>query len=127
MSKSGKGLKVTNQQGDISLIQVSSIPRTAKQIDAKVLQFGEHSGHAHRFYDDAPVEMFSTGVIPGNLNPHTLRITDLDGDKYIKVGGQGAMLVHEEHRPQYIAPGAYRLNVESEVDLFSKLTRRVID
>ncbi len=93
------------QQGDVILI-----PTTKVEGDkiGRVVQEGEHTGHAHRLDNNGTV--FQKG-----------------DRKFVLVQGGKALLTHEEHNTQEIEEGAYEVRIIREVDIFSKLVRAVVD
>jgi len=85
------------QQGDLLLFR-EPLPEatTLIQKDGCVLQHGEMTGHAHRIEGDA-------------------KLFELDGSLYVDASGE-ITIVHEEHRPVHLKPGAYRVARVSEFD-----------
>jgi hypothetical protein len=61
-----------------------------------VLAYGEVTGHSHRIEDPATAEVF-----------------ELNGQLYLKVSDP-ARLIHEEHKPITLPPGAYRVWMQRE-------------
>jgi hypothetical protein len=96
------------QQGDVVLIKIEKAPK-GKLKPSKVIQEGEHTGHAHRITD-------------GDANIFTL------GDKmYVKAQRGGATITHEEHLPVTIEEGDYEVRIVRQKDPFTKLVSRVVD
>lgn len=96
------------EQGDVVLIPVNSVK--GKELKSKVVQEGEHTGHAHRL-------MNGTG---------TLFETE-DGTKYLSVRGESEILTHEEHAPHLIEEGDYEVRIVRQKDPFTKLIAPVVD
>ena len=86
------------RQGDVLLMRVASIPRTAKSAPKKdqsgndriVLASGEVTGHAHAIHALDAVDVFVTGA----------------GVMYLHVK-ETATLQHEEHSAITLEPGNY--------------------
>ena len=70
---------------------------TVEEQGEVVLAHGERTGHRHRFAARAPVRAWSEGR-----------------RRFVVVGGRGARLVHEEHGPISIPPGAYEVVIQQE-------------
>lgn len=98
------------QQGDVVLIKVEKV-LGAKQ-KTKVVQEGEHTGHAHRLNANGTV--FFAGEAS---NP----------TKYVKVRNGGATISHEEHLPITIEDGDYEIRIVRQKDPFTKLVTKVVD
>ena len=89
------------RQGDVSLIRVDKVPKSAAQLTTEgtriVLAYGEVTGHAHAIYEDLDhVRVWADGKI-----------------KYLEVMAT-VMLRHEEHTHAKIKPGIYKLPVQVE-------------
>jgi hypothetical protein len=96
------------RHGDVIIVPVSSIPADATRRPSAVLARGEATGHSHRIADATEVEVF-----------------DLDGVGYLRVGGDVATLVHDEHHPIELPRGNYRFWQQREYS--PKEIRRVVD
>ena len=83
------------RQGDVGIRRVASIPKGAKKVkrDAGriVLAYGEVTGHAHAVLDREATLVRST-----------------DGRTFLRLDAP-ATVVHEEHAPVKLAPGAYEV------------------
>ena len=99
------------QQGDVCLESVK-VPASAKRKNGLVLAEGELTGHAHRL------------IVPGCV---TAELFEEKGDLYLKVSGGEVELVHEEHAPQVIEEGEYRIGRVLEYDYDTEEARRVQD
>lgn len=97
------------QQGD-TLYFPESLPKDLIELKTKVVQEGEHTGHAHRLYDDEAIIY---------EEPKTKM-------KYLKIVKPTA-LKHEEHPEIMIPPGTYRVGIVREVDHFENEIRKVMD
>lgn len=99
------------QQGDVVLVKINQIPKEAKKDNtksARVVQEGEHTGHAHRMTEAGQV--YSVGE-----------------QKYVRVESGYALLSHEEHNTEVIEQGDYEVRIVRQKDPFSKLVSRVVD
>ena len=79
------------RQGDVLLRRIVKLPDTAVKIDdpSPVVEYGEVTGHAHRFMRGAT--MFrDTGAGSGG--------------QYLVIGDQSAEMTHEEHSTASFAP-----------------------
>jgi hypothetical protein len=77
------------QQGDLLLQRIGppvEVPSRKKRL---VLQRGELSGHSH--------------VLEGRV------LRDKADPRIVVVGGDGAILTHQEHKPLLLPPGTYRI------------------
>lgn len=109
-------------QGDIIIEKVDVTPKTSTTIgpangretgiDADgsiVLARGEVTGHRHRFTGDSGVALFRDDALARDV-PTGLYIG------HIKVGGDGADLIHEEHSTISLLKGTYRIRRQREFD-----------
>ena len=78
---------------------------------------GEATGHAHRV--DMAAETTAAGA--------RAEVFELFGDRFLIVTGGAVTLTHEEHGPQVIEPGTYRVDIVKEYDPFMRVTRLVAD
>jgi hypothetical protein len=106
--------------GDVDLIEVTQIPKTAKKMDKTFnphirgtwIELGEHSGNAHVIAPTAG----------GIVNFY------IDGqDLYTEVIGSPVVITHEEHAPLIIPIGRYIKKIEKEYDPFLKIIKQVVD
>jgi hypothetical protein len=85
------------RQGDVLLIKVARILKTAVKQSKCVLALGEATGHAHQILEGAYL------------------LQDTDGTKYVEVIGDTAMVVHEEHEPIILkGPALYLVKQQRE-------------
>lgn len=92
------------RQGDVLLIQVSTIPDDALPCSVSgdvILAYGEATGHAHRLALET-VKPFAKG---GIWSP--------TAERFIRAA-EGATLTHEEHGAITLAPGNYRVIQQRE-------------
>ena len=78
---------------------------------------GEATGHAHR------IDLSATTTAAGAR----AEVYELFGDRFLIVTGGAVTLTHEEHGPQVIEPGRYRVDIVKEYDPFTHVTRFVTD
>jgi len=104
--------KVINQHGDLILIEVDKIPKTAKKVkDLKrgyVLERGE-GVHTHILEDVEGVEVFED-----------------KGDIYVRVSKE-VRINHEEHGIQILKPGIHKKGIERVWDYETEEARKTID
>lgn len=99
------------RQGDVCIIPINapdSISRHSfspveRDRGRVVLQYGEVTGHAHAIVEE-DVELFSPG-----------EASEL-AERFLRVGGDGAVLVHEEHAPITLEPGWYEVRRQREYE-----------
>lgn len=75
-----------------------------------ILAYGEVTGHAHAIKAGPSVQLLA---LPGQ------------DDRWLRIGGDGAELRHEEHATIALPPGLYRLRVQREYS--PEAIRRVAD
>lgn len=89
------------RQGDVLLVPVTAISATTTEIPRDngrvILAYGEVTGHAHAIVDAGA----------------TL-LTTADNERFLRIIGSGATVVHEEHTGIAIAPGTYRVIIDRE-------------
>lgn len=99
------------RQGDVCIIPINTPDRasgtrlTPVQRDRGrvVLQYGEVTGHAHAIHEQ-DVELFE----PGEASQLA--------ERFLRVGGAGAVLVHEEHAPIELPAGWYEVRRQREYE-----------
>ena len=106
-------MKPTIRQGDILLIPMleTAIPEHATVKADGVIARGEATGHRHRIavLEDAEVLEGYNGM-------------------FVKVGPNGAFIVHEEHGPVTLEPATtYRVHRAREFDYLENFSRTVRD
>jgi hypothetical protein len=80
------------RHGDLLLEKTKSIPKDARPLNHLVLAEGELTGHSHRIAERAAAQLFRS-------------LESL----YLLVTAEKATLVHQEHGPIELAPGAYKV------------------
>lgn len=108
------------RQGDVLLIKIDSIPKTAKKKSKEgkkriELAFGEVTGHAHALYEPDLVEAWGH---PENAPEAT--------PDYIEVS-EATELHHEEHSTVKLDPGCYEVIIQREWDSVAQASRQVRD
>lgn len=109
-------------QGDVDIVKIESIPKSATPLDTKTVMYGEKTGHHHTFAGGQvlvyePTQNDTTKV----RNGETVQI-----QKYVNVI-QDTQITHQEHATQVIPKGMYAILQEREWDVMDKQLRRVID
>lgn len=104
--------KINNQHGDLILVEITEIPKTAKKVknlkSGYVLERGE-GVHTHILEDVEGVEVFED-----------------KGEIYVRVS-KPVRINHEEHGIQTLQPGIHKKRVERVWDYESEEARKVID
>lgn len=101
------------QQGDVTIEQVSCIPKEAGKAERNgVLAEGEHTGHSHRVQPigKAKVETYELG--------QRLFLRIMAGD---------CRVIHEEHGPITVPAGDYEVGRVLEYDYDAEEARQVQD
>lgn len=90
------------RQGDVIIERVQRIPGKVTPVERDngkvILAYGEVTGNSHAVLDP-DVELLSTADA---------------AERFLRVGSQGATVVHEEHGPITLAPGNYRVRIQRE-------------
>lgn len=94
-------ISIPGRQGDVMLVAVDSIPAgvvaVPRESGSVVLAYGEATGHKHR--------------IPHRSAQLYRSESDVDL-RWLKIGGAGATLLHDEHGKVKVPPGAYRVLIQ---------------
>lgn len=96
------------RHGDVFVDQCSKIPDAATKLPHCILAKGEITGHAHRVKERGVAELFRS-----------------DDAMFLRVTGDTATLIHEEHAPIVLGRGSYRVWIQREYS--PQEIRRVID
>lgn len=92
------------RQGDVLIVAVDTIPSDAAVVprdeDAVVLAYGEITGHRHAIAE-AHADLLA---VPGD---------DIER-RFLRIVGEPARLVHEEHDPITLPAGCYRVLAQRE-------------
>ncbi len=100
------------QQGDVIIEKISQIPSTAKKINHLILADGEVTGHKHEIIcDNGIAELFQ----------------EEKGNLYLSVKKGTVTLTHQEHLPQIIKVGNYKIGRVLEYDYDTKEIEKVRD
>ena len=83
------------RHGDV-LIVSSAVPEGAKKLNHLVLAEGEVTGHKHQ-------------IVEGEAE-----LLEKDGVMYLSVLSETAILSHEEHKPQTLQKGSYRIAIQQD-------------
>jgi hypothetical protein len=84
------------------------VPAHARRLPHLILAKGELTGHAHRIEERDVAELFDAGE-----------------SRYLRVTGNVATLVHQEHLPITLPTGVYRVWFQREYS--PEAIRRVLD
>lgn len=96
------------QQGDVLINDVNGLPEGLTVSKTNVLAEGEATGHAHRVAGSGATVLDGPGV------------------RYLSAPN-GAEVTHEEHGPQTLPPGNYKIEIVQEYDHFEEEARDVLD
>jgi hypothetical protein len=80
------------RHGDVLVESVTSVPDEARRLHHLVLAEGELTGHSHRIAERDAAVLFEMG---SNL--------------FLRVIGETATLIHQEHGPISLPTGVYRV------------------
>ena len=97
------------RHGDVFLQTADALPGGVRKLPHVTLARGESTGHCHRILERGAAELYAGA----------------GGDLFLKVTGEKATLVHEEHAPIELGPGLYRSWIQREYS--PERIRRVID
>ena len=107
-------MSVQYRQGDVLLRRIPEMPSRLQFVDFDrgrvVLAYGEETGHAHAFAEDARILQFRDPVS---------RLA------FLRVGHGGAELCHEEHNPILVLEGKYEVLRQREYT--EEMIRPVLD
>jgi hypothetical protein len=116
------------RQGDVILVQVSSLPKGCVPAEGQarkiVLALGEATGHHHRIEDHVTIGPEAAAEIAEAAIARARLYVAPTGERFLEVK-ETVTLLHEEHSPHTIPPGIYELPVQMEYD--ASLMRRVQD
>lgn len=91
------------RQGDVFIMEVEELPKKLSKIPKEnnrvILAHGEATGHAHAVKGD--VELLA-------------RDKKETTDRFLKVNGKEATVVHEEHAPVTLKKGLFRIRRQRE-------------
>lgn len=138
--RNSKSVEVSQiqQQGDVLLNQISSLPEGLTLLDTKVLQESETTGHHHQFLPDAPVKVYQK---------RTTDALEFLGEKFITPNWEKYIVVEDtcflfhgksfdfnpaaskrgDHMALLVEPGTYQVDIVREWDYKSQRSQRVID
>lgn len=83
---------VLYRHGDVLVLQVDAVPDGAVKRTHLTLAEGELTGHSHRIAEADSAELW-----------------EFRTERFLQVTGCSATLIHEEHGPITLPPGAYRV------------------
>ncbi len=85
------------RQGDVLIKQVGGLPKTAQKRANGILAYGEVTGHCHQIEDQTKAE-----------------VLEVQNGLYLRVGKEGARIIHEEHSPITLPAGNYEIAIQRE-------------
>lgn len=80
------------RHGDLLVADAPELPQNARPLAHLILATGELTGHAHRILEQDAAQLFRAG-----------------DELYLRVTGERATLVHQEHGPISLPRGTYRV------------------
>ncbi|MES2788883.1 MAG: hypothetical protein V4719_04620 [Planctomycetota bacterium] len=80
------------RHGDLLVENVADIPPDARQVQHLVLAEGELTGHSHRIAEKDAATLYQ-----------------MQGELFLRVTGERATLIHQEHGPIELPRGGYRV------------------
>jgi len=96
------------RHGDVFIQACAGVPASATRLPHCILAKGELTGHAHRIEERDAAQLFRQ-----------------DDMLYLRVTGDRATVIHEEHAPISLERGAYRVWIQREYS--PEEIRRVLD
>ena len=96
------------RHGDVLIAAVAAIPGSAHLLPTPLLARGEMTGHSHRVADPATAELWESA-----------------GSLYLRVVGESATVIHEEHKPIVLPRGTYKVWMQREYT--PRAIRTVVD
>jgi hypothetical protein len=105
------------RQGDVLLVKINAVPKSAKQVKEKIIAHGESSNHCHRVSKE--VEVLKT-------NDKTyLRVNSKGKLEHVLVSDPETWT--KEHLPVELEKGDYEVIQQREYDPYEKHIRSVQD
>jgi hypothetical protein len=95
------------RQGDVLLVKIDSLP-VGLRVKDKILAYGESTGHKHMFRS-RQVQVFENDL----------------HEQFVQTN-QESTLLHEEHEQIQIPKGSYKVVLQREFDIISRV-RQVLD
>ena len=96
------------RHGDVLIAAVATVPSAARKLPTCVLARGEMTGHSHRIEQ-----------------PDAAEVWQYEGQLFLKIIGDRAVLIHEEHKPITLPHGTYRVWQQREYT--PRAIRTVVD
>ena len=97
------------RQGDLLIVPVNNIPKSAKLQKNRIVELGELTGHMHQ-------------IPEGNVYNDSKK-----REKYIEIVGRPTPLQHEEHKPIVLEPGKYKVTRQREYKPAKRRAQAVVD
>jgi hypothetical protein len=124
-------------QGDVILKKVDSIPADAIELQTKILQRSEVTGHHHYFLGNAAVKLYESApkptiTMPKTITPDTGKFIFVSEDTIMYHGvpskeGHQPLTSTGDHLPLLIPPGNYQVVITREYDYDANEIRKVAD
>lgn len=120
-------------QGDVVLRRVKKLPPEANQVEGKILQQSEVTGHHHYFLKDSPINIYETKTATndGTITPDSGKFIWVDNDTVMYHGvpsKEGIPLPgSNDHAPLGIPAGCYEVIITREYDYDKNEITHVVD
>lgn len=115
------------RQGDVFLVRIDAIPTDVTPVERDngrvILAYGEVTGHAHAI-EESHAQLLERPEPPREARISTL--TPTENQRFLRIVGAAANLVHEEHATIQLPPGDYQVVHQVEWDDAME-PRRVLD
>ncbi len=100
------------RQGDVFVTRIKTIPDDVVPVPRDngrvVLAYGEVTGHSHA------IEESHAALLERPSAPRGPGLTAAENERFLRIVGAAANLVHEEHATIAIPPGTYRVTHQRE-------------
>jgi len=103
------------QQGDILFIKIEEMPNNALPLNTSIIAEGEKTGHRHIIKNG---NLFSDKEDVFMSSPKRIKVEHLKGNNFNK---------KENHQPQLLPPGIYKIMKVQEFDHHQSVSMSVID
>ena len=116
-------MNIPKRSGDHSFYQIGKLPKNLTKVEHKgkfIFGVGEQSNHNHCITVEKPQDL---EILKDDFGNYYFNVLS-DGILTHELGTSGEIA---DHKPIIIKKGLYKQIHEREVDIFTKLTRRVID
>lgn len=121
--------KFAAHQGDVQILSINSVPKSAKKISKTFIAKSEKSGHAHALCGDYElfelpegeghvIRVGTDGCTLNHTGYHTLTEEYWDKNQVMPIA---------DHKPTALKPGVYFIGIQKRKKHFSKVWEKVRD